>query len=75
MPKPTPETNKVREPDAYGRLSRSISWDAQLMLAVGELAAEQGRSFNEYLALVAARHVSLIERRRQRKNVPTPEAA
>ena len=44
------------------------------MLAVGELAAEQGRSFNEYLALVAARHVSLIERRRQRKNAPAVTA-
>lgn len=53
----------------------SLYWPAPLMESVEALAAEQGRSFNQYLALLAARQVAIVERRRQRKSAPAPEAA
>ena len=63
------------QPPAPAKTRGSLYWDTPLMLAVEALAAEQGRSFNEYLALLAARQVLAVERRRQRKATPAPEAA
>ena len=72
MPKSISTQQIIEQPT---KTRGSLYWDTPLMLAVEALADEQGRSFNEYLALLAARQVAIVERRRQRKNVPTPEAA
>ena len=72
MPKSISTQQIIEQPT---KTRGSLYWDTPLMLAVEALAAEQGRSFNEYLALLAARQVLAVERRRQRKATPAPEAA